>query len=246
MMLKCTSNSISTQKFGNSFEENEDSILEPNNLDNTHLEFAISDGATESSFSKEWADLLVSYYNTKSFDKDNFLETLMKISESWHSMVSTIELPWYAQQKVETGAFATFLGLTVNSACSNFEAIAIGDCTMFHIRNDEFYFSFPIKTIEDFGNTPNLIASNKLYQTDLKNNIAYYNDSIKQNDIIILATDALAAWIFKEKDKGEKPWNHLSNILDNYKADFENWLNNERKANEIKNDDVTLLILKFV
>ncbi len=245
MILKCTSNSISIQKFGNSFEENEDSILEPRNLDDTLLEFAISDGATESSFSKEWADLLVSYYNSKSFSKDHFPETLIKISESWQSMATAIDLPWYAQQKAETGAFATFLGLTINRDENNFEIVAIGDCNLFQIRNDELFFTFPVTNIEEFGNTPNLIASNQKYQTELEKTVAYGNGSIQQNDLIILATDALAAWFFKKKDAGEKPWNHLANILDNYRADFQSWLNNQRTANEIKNDDVTLLILKF-
>ena len=58
MMLKCNFKSITTQKFGNSIDENEDNILEPSELEinsDTLLKFAVSDGATESSFSKEWS-----------------------------------------------------------------------------------------------------------------------------------------------------------------------------------------------
>ena len=50
---------------------------------------------------------------------------------------------------------------------------------------------------------------------------------------------------FKEKDAIEKPWNHLLSILNQSREDFEIWLNNQRKANEIKNDDVTLIIINF-
>lgn len=249
MMLKCNYKSITTPKFGNSIDENEDNLLEPSKSEiesDTLVRFAISDGATESSFSKEWSDLLVSSYKDKLFDKEHLSETLKGIADTWQSIASAIDLPWYAQQKAETGAFATFLGLTINREESNFETVAIGDCNLFQIRNDEVIFTFPVTTIEEFGNTPNLIATNQQYQTEFEKTAAYGSGSIEPNDLIIIATDALAAWIFKQKNEGEKPWNHLKNILDNYKPDFESWLNNQRQANEIKNDDVTLLIVNFV
>lgn len=248
MMLKCTYRSITKPKFGNSIDENEDNLLEPSKSEiesDTLVKFAIADGATESSFSKEWSDLLVSSYKNSRFDKEHFSETIKIVSESWQTLATANVLPWYAEQKAETGAFATFLGLTINREESKFETVAIGDCTLFHVRNDEVIFTFPVATIEEFGNTPNLIASNQNYQTDFEKTVAYGNGSIEPKDLILLATDALAAWIFKQKDAGEKPWNHLQNILENYKNDFEAWLNNQRQANEIKNDDVTLIITKF-
>ncbi len=58
-MLKCNFKSITTPKLGNAVDENEDNILEPSKseiLFDTLIKFAISDGATESSFSKEWSD----------------------------------------------------------------------------------------------------------------------------------------------------------------------------------------------
>lgn len=248
MMLKCNYKSITKPKFGNSIDENEDNLLEPSKSEiesDTLVRFAISDGATEASFSKEWSDLLVSSYKDKSFDKDHLIETLKGISDTWQSMATAIELPWYAQQKAEIGSFATFLGLTINREQNTFETVAIGDCTFFQIRDDELILTFPVTSIEEYGNTPNLIATNLHYQTEFEKTAVYGSGSIEPNDLIILATDALAAWIFKQKDAGEKPWNHLSNILENYLADFENWINNQRHTNEIKNDDITLLILKF-
>jgi hypothetical protein len=248
MMLKCNFKSITTQKSGNSIDENEDNILEPSKSEiefETLVKFAISDGATESSFSREWSDLLVSAYKDKPFDKAHLSETVNAISFLWQSMANAIELPWYAEQKAETGAFATFLGLTINREENIFDSVAIGDCNLFQIRNDEILITFPVTTIEEFGNTPNLIASNQTYQTELEKTVTYQTGSIEPNDLIIVATDALAMWIFKQKDAGEKPWNHLTNILDKDKEDFEIWLNTQRKDNEIKNDDVTLLIVKF-
>jgi len=247
-MLKCKFETITFSKFGNSIDENEDNVMTPNKseIESANIvRFAISDGATEASFSKEWSDLLVSSYNDNFFDIKNFQDTLIKISASWNTVTSSIKLPWYAEQKAETGSFATFTGITINICEETFKAVAIGDCNLFQIRDSVLLNAFPNLSVEDFGNTPNLLATNQKYQTDLTKNVLYHKGTIKSNDIILLTTDALAAWIFTQIDLGAKPWNHLLNLIENYKGDFENWLNNKRSENEIKNDDVTLVIIKF-
>lgn len=248
-MISCQFKSISLPKFGNSVDENEDNILEPSKSEietETIVKFAISDGATESSFSKEWSDLLVSAYKDKSFEQAYLPETIKTISETWQSMATAIDLPWYAEQKAEKGAFATFLGLTINKEENSFDAVAVGDCSLFQIRNDEMYFSFPVMSIEDFHNTPNLIASNEKYQTDLENNTVYHKGEIEPNDIIILATDAIAAWILKQKNRNPKIIQILIKQFEKQdEQNFEEWLNKQRKTNKIKNDDVTLLMIKF-
>ena len=244
-MLQCQFKSITLPKFGNTVDENEDNLLEPSKPEiesNFLVQFAISDGATESSFSKEWSDLLVSAYKNKPFDKEHLPITVKIISERWKSIATAIEMPWYAEQKAEKGAFATFLGLTVNREDNTFETVAIGDCALFQIRDDELIFTFPISSIEDFNNTPNLIASNEMYQTDFEKNAIYSNGTIQSKDIMFLATDALAALILKQS----KIWKHLKMMFEKKDEDhFKNWLNKLRKANKIKNDDVTLLMIKF-
>jgi hypothetical protein len=247
-MLKCIHNSITRPKYGNSIDENEDSLLEPTNFEiesNTLLKFALSDGASESYFSKEWSKLLVSNFKSKCFNRDKLPDTIKRISETWKLLATSKPLPWYAEMKAEIGSFATFLGLTVNRAKNSFELVAVGDCTLFHIRNNEIILTFPILELKEFGNNPNLIASNPRFQTEFEKTAFYASGSIEPNDLIILATDAISAWIFQQNDIGEKPWSHIQNILSNYKDDFENWLNNKRRSGEIKNDDVTLITIKF-
>lgn len=248
-MISCQFKSISLPKFGNSADENEDNILEPSKSEvetETLVKFAISDGATESSFSKEWSDLLVSAYKDKPFEKTYLPETIKTISKTWQSMATAIDLPWYAQQKAEKGAFATFLGLTINRETSSFEVIAVGDCTLFQIRNNEIVFSFPVTSVEDFNNTPNLIASNNDYQTDLEKNVIYDSGTIQEKDILLLATDAMAVWVLKQKNRSEKVRKLLIEQFEKQdEQNFEEWLNKQRKTNKIKNDDVTLLMIKF-
>jgi serine/threonine protein phosphatase PrpC len=248
-MLQCHITSISLPKLGNLAAENEDNILKPSDSEiksNALARFAISDGATDASFSKEWSELLVSAYKDKSFDKIHLPETIKTISKTWQSSVDIIKLPWYAQQKAENGAFATFLGLTINREENVFDIVAIGDCTLFQIRNGDLVFSFPVTSVEDFNNTPNLIASNEKYQTDFENKVVYHNGNIRPNDIIILATDALAVWILKQKHRNKKIRKNLIEQFEKHdEKTFEEWLNKKRATNRIKNDDVTLLMIKF-
>ena len=70
-MLKCKFKFFTTQKLGDDPETNEDNYLIPGSTDGPVIKFAISDGATESSFSRHWSDLLVSSY------KDNHIIILI-------------------------------------------------------------------------------------------------------------------------------------------------------------------------
>jgi hypothetical protein len=232
-------------KRGHSDNENEDNFSLPERPGMKKvIHFAISDGATESSFSKEWSSLLVSEYNINPFGKNNLRETLSKLSQKWHSKIDEKELPWYAQQKAEMGAFATFLGLKIEKERQCFDVIAIGDCCLFLIRGDNLLFSFPASSLKDFSNTPNLLASNLKYQEDLNNIVHdHFSEALCPNDILLLATDAIAAWIFKQIEDNKKPWHILDKALS--KNIFEKWLDSERSGNKMKNDDVTLLIIKI-
>lgn len=250
MMLKCSYKYISIAKVGNSVNENEDNLLVPSlsELESEPIiKFAISDGATESSFSKEWSDLLVSCYKDKPFDLAKLPLTINDVSETWQSITSTIDLPWYAQQKLENGAFATFLGITLNLAEQTFESVSIGDCTLFQVRNNELICSFPITSFEDFGNTPSLFATNSKYQTDFEKSVKYLNGQAESGDLLIIASDALAMWFLKRLNEGERPWQNLLTLLnyEYYQTDFSNWTFNKIKENEIKNDDISVVLINI-
>lgn len=247
-MLTLDIQSITLQKLGNIPYENEDNFLVASELEKESdniSKFAVSDGATESSFSKEWSDLLVSAYKDQKFDEDNLPHTLATISQTWYSIVNEKDLPWYAQQKLEFGAFAAFIGLTINKENSSFNTIAIGDCNLFHIKDNSLIVSFPINKSEDFGNTPFLLASNNKYQIDLNANVKYTQGVLNKNDILILATDALSAWILKDIEKDGKPWKLLDSILSSKRGEmhFNRWVKRKIQDKEIKNDDVTLLLI---
>lgn len=232
-------------KMGNTVIECEDvySYKQTNGL----LKISLADGATESSFAKEWASLL-----TRKIDNlvsvKKVLDKLPSLRNQWLAEVKKVPLPWYAEQKLEKGAFATLLSFSVDLKTHTYNCIAIGDCCLFHIKKDNMFYSFPIQQSNEFSNTPYLLSStNNLNDIDLPKYIKESkNKKVEKNDYLFLMSDALAHWFFKESENNEKPWEVLLGLSESvsYNA-FENWLNTKRKRKEIRNDDTTLLIIEM-
>src|SRR5712691_4801462 len=101
-------------KAGSSTSEYEDAYCpkhpikgEPNSR------FAVADGATETSFSGIWAKQLVRAYCEGLFDSPNETEWLVERQKRWWTIARKKPLPWYAEQKLESGTFAAFVGITL-------------------------------------------------------------------------------------------------------------------------------------
>ncbi|HEY5745314.1 MAG TPA: protein phosphatase 2C domain-containing protein [Chryseolinea sp.] len=251
-MPTCKVSYVCCEKLGNKEIENEDAYLIPTPSEiesETLIRLAVSDGATESSFSKEWADLLVSYFKDFSFGIENLPAILNKARDSWFDKIKNIELPWYAQEKIQYGAYASLLGVTFDLSELTWKAIAIGDSNLFVIRDDSLVKAFPITKAEEFGNTPYLLSSKLSQNLEVTSHILMANGTLETDDLIIIGTDAISAWVLSEAHKGRQPWQNLKNLLGDTgysKKDFMNWLNNKRFEKEIKNDDTTIITVEIV
>lgn len=250
-MPTCNLSYVCCEKLGNKESENEDAYLIPTPSEiesGTSIKLAVSDGATESSFSKEWADFLVVYFKDFSLDIENLPVLLSRARDSWFDKIKNIELPWYAQEKVQHGAYASLLGVTVDLRELTWKAIAIGDSNLFVIREGALVKAFPIINAEEFGNTPYLLSSKPSQNLEMNLHVLTANGTVEIGDLIIIGTDAISAWFLSEVHKGNHPWLNLKNLLGDTgysKTDFINWLNNKRFEKEIKNDDTTIIIVEI-
>lgn len=251
-MLKDKVFNIIIPKQGNSEQECEDCIsIKATKEQNKKLRLrvAIADGATESSFAKEWSNLL-----TKSFDKfklplkETLLNKLSDLRKKQEVLLKDKELPWYAQEKAENGAFSAFLGIRIDLVNHNYEAIAIGDCCLFHIRNEAVINQFPVKSSSEFGNNPYLISSKPNKNAELENYLIEEKGDLIKGDILFLMSDALAHWFMKNNELNEHPWNILLGLKGKTKEErqrFNVWLTEQRASKDIKNDDVVLAIIEL-
>lgn len=204
------------------------------------LRYAVADGATETSFSGSWADLLAKGFaqgRTRSITR--WLEVAR---QSWQAQVAGLVLPWYAQAKAEEGAFAAFIGLELQES-GDWHAMAAGDCCLFHYRHGELQASFPIAMSSEFNSRPTLIGSRA--QGNLRDDaiLHWSSGSWRPGDRFLLSSDAFAHWVLCSHERGEMPLDMLQEALFET-AGFEHWVERLRAQGLQRNDDVTLLDLR--
>jgi hypothetical protein len=220
-------------------------------ITSSQLSLAIADGATESIFAKEWANLLVEQFrDSASADLDTLRKNVIQASRIWKRIVKRRSMPWYAEEKAKQGAFCTFLGLKISQISSllgEVNAIGLGDCCLFQIRNRDLITSFPFMRPENFGNTPALLSSDLKYNEQVWPLVRICRGLWRVGDTFLLMTDALAQWFMAEVIDGQEPWNVVSSFAeDENNRSFNEWISDLRKSKLMKNDDVTLLVLKVL
>ena len=247
---------FSVAKLGNGSDDNEDAcrgaIPEPTDCRARPARLAIADGATEAAFSREWANLLVDrFVEHEPLDlHDPSAETLAAWLEpcrrEWSERVRRRSIPWHGRAKVRAGAMATFLGANLQAEAGGelrWNALAVGDCCLFVVREGCLYAAFPIDDPNDFGNTPHLLCSNPA--TDVATeNIRTSQGICQRGDLIILATDAVACWALSQRRRGHDPWTDLAGLCDRSDADRECWVAERRADRSMRNDDATLLAVR--
>ena len=230
-----------TQKQGSSEEEYEDAAwpLEPVSMEAERFSCAIADGASESSFARDWARILVEGLSTG--------RALEKMKDEWQRGIQGRDLPWYAEQKAITGAFAAILHLHLESADSGtggaWWAGAVGDCCLFHMRDNRLLASHPLRFPEQFDNSPALISSvNPDQPPELK-----VEGTWRSGDSFILASDALALWALERRSTRLERLLRL--VTQDELKELAEAERLERKSDgrmAMRNDDVTFLKLEVV
>ncbi len=235
-----------TQKRGNLEHEYEDSFSPKpkTQIEITSFRVAIADGATESSFSAEWANLLVrSYSKCKTIDSDDSIfDILPKLRSKWQRKVGSKPLPWYAAEKLRSGAFSSILGLTIKRENSGilWDAIAVGDSCLFLVRDGELKKSFPLTGASSFNSRPYLVSSIASEDEALRERLLKADGNLKENDVFYLMTDALAHWFLESFEDHHNPWDDIDKLCGS-QSEFLDWISALRASGKLHNDDVTLV-----
>jgi hypothetical protein len=240
--------SFTAPKAGGSEAEFEDAVwpvLEDEGFGRTRFRCAVADGATETSYSQLWARLLV-----RAFAKDRLVgpdrSELDAIRLRWHRCVQRRlrgPLPWYAEQKAASGAFAALVTLDLHEegrGRGHWTAYALGDSCLAQVRGDELIQGFPLSESASFDDRPRLIGSTSIDSIDVREFQRRQGRWLPE-DSFYLMSDAISCWFFKQIEVGERPWRYLGNLGTEEMPPFRAWLDGLRRENSIKNDDVTVL-----
>jgi serine/threonine protein phosphatase PrpC len=235
---------FSCQKAGNARSEYEDAWAIRGSDSPTRCRIAVADGATESSFSALWAALLVESFVRGRAHGPEFFNHLGAIRRLWRRKIRGRPLPWYAAEKARRGAYAAFVGASLNAVNRGWRAVAIGDCCLLHVTGTpakrELTKAFPLSQSEEFGSSPFLVGSKQKADDDPLPHVRVSEGVLGPNDILFFASDALAAWLLRRTERGEPAWDALESLRT--QEEFETLVAQAREDGT-RNDDMTLVRL---
>lgn len=235
-------------KRGNRADEYEDAFWPPSGERAVGaFRCAVADGATEASFSGIWAQMLVRAYCKGWFGPRRRQDALNRLGRQWRGTVGGRPLPWYAEEKLREGAFSSLVGMNLRPCGGGWcwDAVAAGDSCLLQMRMGELVCSFPLQHWTEFDSRPHLLSSNARYNGDIGSMMQVASGPFEPGDIVLLMTDALAAWYLRAMVDGEDPWCQLVRVLEDETA-FGPWIDSLRDARQLRNDDVTLLAIDML
>jgi protein phosphatase 2C-like protein len=198
--------------------------------------FAVADGASESYAAGDWARLLVEAF-VATGPADDWLKGPR---EAWQQEAAGSAVSWYAEDKFAHGGHATFLGVSVRPADGGMEwdALAVGDACLLHVRDGTCVASFPLTRTTEFNGSPLLVNSRggvPAWKTG--------RGTLRPGDALLLATDALAQHLLEAAEGGDFPAAALLGLEE--EDDFAMWVAMAREAGRLRNDDVALGVLEL-
>ncbi|WP_329622653.1 hypothetical protein OG357_21270 [Streptomyces sp. NBC_01255] len=261
-------------KAGSSSAECEDAADVSLSPDASSLFAAVSDGASESLLAGVWARQLVhgAIASMTAADDESgdgqtalpgsFVEGLLaRTVDQWESYVSEYQaeraasgrpIAWYEQPGLAKGAFATLTAVHMRAepapgaARWMWQAFALGDSCLFHLRDGRLITSFPITDGDGFGITPQLLGSRNRDAILISDRAVTATGELRAEDELLLATDALAAWLLShpEIDSGGAG-KQLGNLAALGEEIFADWVQHERDKSRMRNDDVALIRMRM-
>ena len=232
-------------KVGNTAEEYEDAFgSDVEDQPRSEMRYAVADGATESSYSRHWAQLLVDAYGAGATAPTKLVRRLPALQVAWREEHQRPDLPWFAAEKLALGAFAALLGIRLIEGPDGFRlhAMAAGDCELVVVRGESLHLAWPVLRSVDFGSNPVLLSSVAPAMSQ-RTMIRGRRLQLQPSDTVLLMTDAIAAWFLSQAESGGKPWHVLGDFAPTDADAFRTWVRELRSGGAMRNDDVTVAIL---
>jgi hypothetical protein len=222
-------------------------------LDATRGVAAIADGVSASMFSGPWAEILTAAAvdaPPDPGDRAALAAWLAALRQSWTARIDSAALTWFQKAKLKLGAFSTLLWVRFEPLENEgrptpgeyrLRGFAIGDSCLFHVREGRLLRSFPIQNVAQFQTDPLVIGSLDLNRDD-RLLFASLDEPCREGDLVVLCTDALAAWCLRRaQSEDPPPWEAFWTVSD------EAWrreMGELRAREELRYDDTTLVLLR--
>lgn len=211
-------------------------------LSSDNKTFAIADGTTQSFNSELWAKILTTeFVKNPNFEPLNLISKFKecvqaykdeKIFFSTNPAKASLE-----KAKQSKGGTATFIGLQINKK-NNIDVISCGDTNLFLLNSENRIKTFPFSDINSLDANNHFINTEALSQNEI--DTTFFKHTLlqcNQDDIVILATDALSRLILKKPDTISELLNiqsfeHLHDFC------LKKW-----EGKELEEDDISAIII---
>ncbi|MDR2635477.1 MAG: hypothetical protein LBC08_01470 [Campylobacteraceae bacterium] len=216
-----------------------------------NVRIAISDGATVSYDSKNWAKSLADYFVQKGVISDKNMNTLIK---SYYAGCAARfdfkNLTLFQRRGFRFGSYATILGVEYNFNSNLIQLVGVGDSVAVLLDNYAFVDSFPYSFASEFRKNPKLLSARKkhnyffLHSTERDKFYRSWELSSTNQPILLCMTDALGEWAFRNYEDGNASvWRELAAIIS--VKDFKKFIHEKRADKVMKTDDTTLICMRF-
>ncbi|WP_322778198.1 hypothetical protein [Frankia sp. Cas4] len=209
--------------------------------------YVVVDGATEAYDAIRWVAQLVGSFVADTgpdLTPDGLCAWFEQVQRLWVAEAPARFATVIEEHKFHTqGSFATFLGCRLtglDGPRARWEAAALGDTVLFHVRAGRLLTHFPPIDVDDFGLSPDGIGTRPEALGPMLRALELASGEVRAGDVLFIATDALAQWLLLETGRDEASlWAALAGL--DHDAAFAAIVADQRAAGRMRNDDVTLL-----
>jgi hypothetical protein len=217
-----TAGGVTIPREGSSNEENEDAMRW--RADSDIFVACVSDGATESVYSRAWAVAIAEgFVRDAPTDVDSFERCHGRWREEFRAGLPRGHQPWYVANRIDEGSYAAFVGIVMAEGILN--VLAVGDCCLLR-EVDGVVRSWPIEEPDAFDSRPGLLGSEDDATEVLRTSLP-----VRTGDRVILASDAAAEWLLRRGFGGLA----IGSLPDQ--------IQHARRSRALRNDDATILIV---
>jgi hypothetical protein len=107
------------------------------------------------------------------------------------------------------------------------------------VRENRLSAAFPLSHSSEFHSRPILLSTADRANAGIAQAVRETEGLARPGDLILLMTDALAAWFLAEVELRRRPWVLLDGI--GTPEEFDYFIDRMRASRSMRNDDVTLL-----
>jgi len=127
-----------------------------------------------------------------------------------------------------------------NDRSVTWEAAAVGDSCVFHLRGSHLHMAFPVADAAQFGSTPQLVGSTSSTIPEPVRT----SGTAAPGDVLLCATDALAEWLLSQHQ--HTPHVPFEGVCTLRSDTFSGFVDRARASFGMENDDVAMIRCRVV